>query len=83
MSLIQMLRLELMYRTRYVNCRSQEYILTRQTSTHHMVKGQTAQEKQIPEFSTGLNLRPPNPPSHQHQNLSTQVSKDNSSPMVE
>ena len=43
----------------------------RQTHTHHMVTGQTAQTNQIPEFLTGRTLTPRNPPSHQHQNLST------------
>ena len=43
----------------------------RQTHTHHMVTGQTAQTNQIPEFLTGRILTPRNPPSHQHQNLST------------
>ena len=46
----------------------------RQTHTQHMVTGQTAQTNQVPEFLTGRILTPRNPPSHQHQNLSTQVS---------
>ena len=45
--------------------------------------GQTPQKKQIPEFLTGRTLTPRNPPSHQYQNLSTQVSQDNNLPMVE
>ena len=49
----------------------------RQTHTHHMVTGQTAQANQIPGFLTGRILTPRNPPSHQHQSLSSQVSKDN------
>ena len=55
----------------------------RQTHTHHMVTGQTTQTNQISEFLTGRILTPRNPPSHQQQNLSTQVSQDNSLPMVE
>ena len=48
-----------------------------------MVTGQTAQKNQIPEFFTGRILSPRNPPSHQYQNLSTQVSQDNNLPVVE
>ena len=55
----------------------------RQPHTHHMVTGQTAQPNQFPEFLTGRIVSPRNPPSHQHQNLSTQVSQDNILPMVE
>ena len=55
----------------------------RKAHTHHMVTGQTAQTNQIPVFLTGRILTPRNPPSHQYQNLSTQVSEDNNSPMVE
>ena len=55
----------------------------RQPHTHHMVTGQTAQTNQIFEYLTGHILTPRNPPSHQHQNLSTQVSQDNNLPMVE
>ena len=55
----------------------------RQTHTHHMVTAQTAQTNQIPEFLTGRILTPRNPPSHQYQNLSTQVSQGNILPMVE
>ena len=55
----------------------------RQTHTHHMVTGQTAQTNQIPEFLTGCILTPRSPPSHQQQNVSTQVSRDNNLPMVE
>ena len=51
--------------------------------THHMVTGQTAQTNQFPEFPTGRIQTPRNPLSHQSQNLSTQVSQDNSLPMVE
>ena len=54
----------------------------RQTHTHHMVTGQTAQTNQIPEFLTGRILTPRNPPSHQYQNRSTQVSQDNNLPVV-
>ena len=50
---------------------------------HHMVTGQTAQTNQIPEFLIGRILSPRNPPSHQYQNLSTQVSRDNNLPVVE
>ena len=48
-----------------------------QPQTHHMVTGQTAQRNQIAEFLTGRILTPRNPPSHQYQNMSTQVSQDN------
>ena len=51
--------------------------------THHMVIGQTAQTNQFPEFLTGRIVTPRNPPSHQYQNLSTQVSQDNNLPVVE
>ena len=54
-----------------------------QPQTHHMVTGQTAQTNQFTEFLTGRILTPRNPPSHQYQNLSTQVSKDNNLPRVE
>ena len=50
---------------------------------HHMVTGQTAQPNQFPEFLTGRIVTPRNPPSHQYQNLLTQVSQDNNLPMVE
>ena len=55
----------------------------RQPQTHHMVTGQTAQTNQFPEFLTGRIVTPRNPPSHQCQNLSTQVSQDNNLPVVE
>ena len=55
----------------------------RQPHTHHMVTGQTAPPNQFPEFFTGCILTPRNPPSYQYQNLSTQVSQDNSLPLVE
>ena len=55
----------------------------RQSHTHHMVTGQTAQPNHFPEFLAGRILTPRNPPSHQYQNLSTQVSKDNKLPVVE
>ena len=48
-----------------------------------MMTGQTTQTNQIPEIFTRRILTPRNPPSHQHQNLSTQVSQDNNLPMVE
>ena len=48
-----------------------------------MVTGQTAQTNQFPEFLTGRIVTPRNPPSHQYQNLSTQVSQDNNLPVVE
>ena len=47
---------------------------------HHTVTGQTARTNQFPEFFTG---RIVTPPSHQYQNLSTQVSQDNNLPVVE
>ena len=50
---------------------------------HHMLTGQTTQPNQFPEFLTGRIVTPRNPPSHQHQNLSTQVSQDNNLPLVE
>ena len=52
-------------------------------NTHHMVTGQTARTNQFPEFLTGRTQTPRNPPSHQYQNLSTQVSQDNKLPVVE
>ena len=55
----------------------------RQSHTHHMVTGQTTQTNQFPEFFTGRILTPRNPPSHQYQNLSTQVSQDNNLRVVE
>ena len=48
---------------------------------HHMVTGQTAQTNQFPEFLTGRTQTPRNPPSHQYQNLSTQLSQDNNLPL--
>ena len=50
---------------------------------HHMVTGQTAQTNQFTEFLTERIVTPRNPPSHQYQNLSTQVSQDNNLPLVE
>ena len=50
---------------------------------HHMVTGQTAQTNQFPEFLTGRIVTPRDPPAHQSQNLSTQVSQGNNLPMVE
>ena len=55
----------------------------RQAHTHHMVTEQSAQTNPIPEFLTRRILTPRNPPSHQHQNLSTQVSQDNDLPRAE
>ena len=55
----------------------------RQPHTHHLVTGQAAQTNQLPGFLTGRILTPRNLPSHQCQNLSTQVSQDNNLPMVE
>ena len=55
----------------------------RQSHTHHMVTGQTAQTNQIPEFLTVRILTQRNQTSHQHQNLSTQVSQDNNLRVVE
>ena len=48
-----------------------------------MVTGQTAQTDQVLEFPTGRILTPRNSPSHQYQNLSTQVSQDNSLTVIE
>ena len=48
-----------------------------------MVTGHSAQPNQFPEFLTGRIVTPRNPPSHQYQNLSTQVSQDNILPVVE
>ena len=48
-----------------------------------MMTGQTTQTTQILEFLTGRILTPHNPPSHQYQNLSTQLSQDNNIPLVE
>ena len=53
-----------------------------QSHPHHMVTGPTAQTNQIPEFLTGRILAPRDLLSHQHQNLSTQVSQDNILPMT-
>ena len=50
---------------------------------HRMVTGQTAQTNQFPEFLTGRTQTPRNPPSHQYQNLSTQVTQDKNLPVVE
>ena len=50
---------------------------------HHMKAEQTAQTNQFPEFLTGCIVTPRNPPSHQYQNLSTQVSQDNNLPVVQ
>ena len=55
----------------------------RQPHTHHMVTGQTAKTNQFTEFLTGRIVTPRNPPSHQYQNLSTQVSQDNNLPVFE
>ena len=55
----------------------------RQSHTHHMVTGQTAQTTQFPEFLTGRTLPLRNSPSQQCRNLFTQVSQDNKLPMVE
>ena len=54
-----------------------------QPHTHHMATGQTAQTNQFHDFLTGRIVTPRNPPSHQYQNLSTQVSQDNNLPVVE
>ena len=55
----------------------------RQPHTHHMVTGQTAQTNKSPEFLRGNVLTQRNPPLHQYQNPSTQVSQDNNLPVVE
>ena len=55
----------------------------RQSHTHQMVTGQTTQTNPFPGFLTGRSLTPRNPPSHQYQDLSTQVSQDNNLLMVE
>ena len=41
----------------------------RQSHTHHMVKGQTTQTNQFPEFLTGRIQTPRSPSSQQYQNL--------------
>ena len=58
-------------------------LFDRKKHTYHMMTGQTAQKNQTPEFRTGRTLTPRNPPSHQHQNLSTQLSQDNNLPIVQ
>ena len=55
----------------------------RQAHNHHMLTGQTAPTNQFSEFLIGRIVTPRNPPSHQYQNLSTQVSQDNNVPVVE
>ena len=55
----------------------------RSNPNHHMVTAQAAQRNQFPEFLTGRIVTPRNPPSHQYQNLSAQVSQDNNLPVVE
>ena len=60
-----------------------ETYFDRQAHTHHMVTGQTAQTNQILEFLTGRILTPRNPPLHQYQNFSKQVSQDNNLAMAE
>ena len=55
----------------------------RQPQIHHMVTGQTAQPNQFSEFLTGRNVTPRDPPTHQYQNPSTQVSQDNNLPVLE
>ena len=55
----------------------------RQPHTHHMVTRKTAQTIQITEFFTGRILKPRESPSHQHQELSTEVSQYNILPMFE
>ena len=47
-----------------------------------MVRGQRTQTNQTPEFLTGRILTPHYPPSHLRQNLSTEVSQENSLPIV-
>ena len=54
----------------------------RQPHTHHTMTGQTAQRNQITEFLSGRNLSPSSTPSHQHPNLSTEVTQDNNLSMV-
>ena len=55
----------------------------RQLRTHHMMTRQTNQTNQVPEIPTGRILTRHYPLSQQHQNLSTQVSRDNNFPIVE
>ena len=55
----------------------------RQAHTLHLVTVQTAQTNQFPEYLTGRIVTPRNPPSHQHQNPSAQVSQDNNFSVVE
>ena len=54
----------------------------RQPHTHFMLTGETAQTSQILEIPRRRILAPLIPP-HQHRDLSTQVSQDNSLPMIE
>ena len=49
----------------------------RQPHTYHMVRVQTALTNQIPKFLTGRLITTRDPLSHQHQNVSLQVSQDN------
>ena len=60
-----------------------EKLFDQQTHNHHMVAGQTAQTNHITQFLTLRIITPRNPPSHQHQKLSTQVSQHNNLPMVD
>ena len=55
----------------------------RQTHTYHMVTRHKTQTNQTPEFLTRPILTPRNRPSHQHKNLSKQVSQENNLPIVE
>ena len=54
-----------------------------QPHTRHMMKGETAPTNQNPEFHRGRIVTPRGPPSHQHQNMPTQISKDKNLPKVE
>ena len=70
--------------TRFVRQLHTHHLVTGpRNATHHLVIGQTAQTNQILESLTGRISTPHNPPSQQLQSLSTQVSQDNTLPIVE
>ena len=55
----------------------------RQIYTHLMMRGETTQTNQVPELPTGGKSPPREPPSEQHQNQSTKISRDKILPLVE
>ena len=55
----------------------------RPADTHHIATARTVQTNQIPEFLTERKPTPCNPETHQHQNLSTQISPHNIFGIVE